>query len=92
MPSPTRVDIADRMSRYIDRLFASVAERVADRVSDRLDHRISELEAHLATIEVAMDAEAMADLREAEPDDEAVPYDVVRKELGLGESAHQTAR
>lgn len=45
----------------------------------------AEYESYVATAEILDDAEAMTELRLAdqEPDSEAVPYEVVRRELGI---------
>lgn len=77
------------MSRYLDRLFETAADRVADRVSARLSVQLAEIESHVAgmeaTLEVLLDEGALDDLREAAsaPDDQARPYREIRRELGL---------
>jgi hypothetical protein len=68
------------MSRYLDRLFSGVADRIADRVADRLSD-----EWRLESFELLIDPDAMEDLRRAarESDEDARPYEEVRRELGL---------
>jgi hypothetical protein len=70
------------MTRYLLRLLDATADRIADRVADRL---ATDYKAQMETLEVLKDDEAMEDLRRAsqEPDEDAQPYEDVRRELGL---------
>jgi hypothetical protein len=74
--------IHERLSSYIDRLLVGVADRIAERVADRL---ATDYKAQLEAVEVLRDDEAVEDLRRAsqEPDEDAQPYEDVRRELGL---------
>jgi hypothetical protein len=81
-----------RVNRYLERLFEPLAERVARRVEDRLvrsEDRLGELIEHLETLvaqlEILQDPATVEDLRadEVESDEDARPYDEIRRELGL---------
>ena len=78
-------ELARRVSRYLERIFDPLADRVADKVVDRLSETLAEVEAHVATLEVLLDDEAMDDLRAADAasDEDARPYEEIRRELGL---------
>jgi hypothetical protein len=78
--------------RVTERVKDRLAERVADRLADAVTRRSSavvlteqEYREYIETMEVLEDEEAMLALREADkqPDDEARPYDEIRRELGL---------
>jgi hypothetical protein len=66
----------ERVRTYLVRLFDRVVtERVEDRVGRRLE----------ATVDVLTDPALIEDLRQADaqPDQEARPYDEIRRDLGL---------
>lgn len=80
---------ADRAS---ERVKDGVANRVADRLADALTRRSAVVvldaetyEDYRATVETLEDPEAMESLRraEAESDEDARPYEDIRRELGL---------
>jgi FtsZ-interacting cell division protein YlmF len=80
---------ADRAS---ERVKDGAANRVADRLADALSRRTAvvvldpeQYEDYKATLETLEDPEAMASLQRAatESDDDARPYEDVRRELGL---------
>lgn len=65
--------VAERMSRYLDRLFSRIEERVESRVVERVE----------ATLDVMTDSALMEDLRraDAQPDEDARPYEEITREL-----------
>lgn len=67
--------VTERLSRYVDKLFEHLADRLAPHIAERLE----------ATLDVLTDPGALDDLRLAaeESDDEARPYEEIRRELGL---------
>jgi hypothetical protein len=74
--------VGERLTGYLLRLLDATADRIADRVADRL---ATDYKAQLETLEVLKDDGAVEDLRRAsqEPDEDAQPYEDVRRELGL---------
>jgi hypothetical protein len=68
-----------RLTSYLARLFEPVVTPIIEReVAERFED-------YLETMEILADPEAMESLRraEAQPDDEARPYEDIRRELGL---------
>jgi hypothetical protein len=77
MPTKSRsVQPVERVRSYLLRIFDRV---VTDRVEHRIEQRVS------ATLDVLTDPGLMSDLREADaqPDEDARPYDEIRRDLGL---------
>jgi hypothetical protein len=66
------------MSRYLDSLFGRFEQRIETRVVERVE----------ATLDVLGDPALMADLRESEAqsDEEARPFEEIRRELGRAET------
>jgi hypothetical protein len=68
-----------RLTHYLSRLFEPVVQPMIEReVAERFED-------YLETVEILADPEAMESLRraDAQPDDEARPYEDIRRELGL---------
>jgi hypothetical protein len=78
MPSQKDQAVRERMSRYLDSLFSRFEERIEARVVERVE----------ATLDVLEDPELMADLRkaDAQPDEDARPFEDIRRELDRAET------
>ena len=81
---PMRADLREssavrRMTGYFCRLLDRATERVEARVENRLASRLD------ATLDVLTDPKLMEDLRraDAQADEDARPYDEIRRDLGL---------
>ena len=71
--------VAERMRSYLLRLLDRATERLEGRVEHRLTERLE------ATLDVLTDPKLMRDLEhaDAQPDEDARPYDEIRRDLGL---------
>jgi hypothetical protein len=71
--------VVERMRGYLLRLLDRATERLEGRVEHRLTERLE------ATLDVLTDPKLMRDLEhaDAQPDDDARPYNEIRRDLGL---------
>jgi PHD/YefM family antitoxin component YafN of YafNO toxin-antitoxin module len=88
--APAVAEVMERLSDMLERLMSRAAEYLVLAMIRRGEHAAvvlsaDEYETYTATAELLDDAEAMKELRLAdlESDEEAVPYEVVRRELGI---------
>jgi hypothetical protein len=88
---PERDEVVERVRALLDVWVSKTAGYLAVKAANRADLRVvpeDEYQAILHTLDVLKDDQAMEDIRRAaaEPDDEAVDYDELRRQRGLAKA------